>query len=255
MSLPIEAPPQARGADFAAMTPVKTWTSRLLVALVLYLPAVALLLGAYALAQVIGFEFVVLTRDPVIVVTKEAPFYGGYLSSLGAVLWSTSAAICLFTASILRPADEPSRGMRRFLLGVGALSAMLLIDDLFMVHDGLLPALVGKGERTTLLVMGTFAVILLWRCRRTIWNTRYELLASALVLFAGSLVVDREIVQLPQHLHHLAEDGLKFVGIVGWCGYLVLTCTSAAHHQRALIAARCGAHQVAGEATTPQQQQ
>jgi hypothetical protein len=191
--------------------------------LLVYLSALAVLGGAFVLTESLGIPFVTLTRDAAIAHTKEAPFYGGYLSSVGVVLWATAAAVCLFVAATPAQVEDAARRETRLLLATfGLLTAILLVDDLFMVHEALLQ-FTGRGQKAVLLLQGALTLWMLWRFRDAIVDTNWLLLATAMGLFACSLVVDLDVVTLPQRLHHVLEDGFKLMGIAGWCGYAVST--------------------------------
>ncbi|WP_230533372.1 hypothetical protein [Microvirga roseola] len=100
--------------------------------------AVALNMICLALALTAGSRFGVAPstfyRDPAIIAGHN--FATGSLSSLGAVGWFVGATTTFFAASLVR-----NRNRSRFLLLLGTLTAVLGIDDLFLVHDGLLPFL------------------------------------------------------------------------------------------------------------------
>lgn len=195
---------------------------------IIFLPAIAVVLGVFVSSEFAGVPFVTFTRDAAIAYTKDAPFYGGALSNLGAALWTIAMSLSLFAGMTHHGSDARGIEMRRFLIAAGLLSAVLLIDDLFMIHDGLLP-LIGRGQKPVLAAQGLFMLLLLLvRFRRVILQTHYGLLVWALVIFALSLVVDLELAAVQKKFHHLLEDGLKLIGIAGWCGYFTHTSVAAA---------------------------
>jgi hypothetical protein len=193
----------------------------------LYVPAVLLLGVAFLTSTRFGIPFDRLTSDAAIAYTDDAPFYSGYLSSFGMVLWSTAAGICCFAAFTLTPNTDERREARTFLATLGLLTAVLLVDDLFMIHEALY-RLTGKSQKRVVLVQGLLLAWMLWSHRATISrSTNWPLLGSSLALFAGSLAVDFDAVALPARLHHLFEDGFKLAGVVGWWGY-ALACSARA---------------------------
>jgi hypothetical protein len=192
-----------------------------------YLVSAAVVTSAFLLTESAGIPFVALTRDAAVAHSKDAPMYGGFLSNLGAMLWTSAAAVCFFAALTNLRSDDPEHHERRaFLLTLGALTALLLIDDLFMVHELILKHF-GRSQKATLLVQGALAVWMLWRFRKLIRQSDLPLLLSSGLLFAGSLVIDLELVRPSPRWQHVLEDGLKFLGIAGWCGYALRTCTRA----------------------------
>jgi hypothetical protein len=68
------------------------------------------------------------TRDPLAV--AQAPRYTGLISNIGILLWCASVSICLLGSAVLgrRPNN---RELSIFLLWLGALTAVLLANDLF----------------------------------------------------------------------------------------------------------------------------
>lgn len=158
-----------------------------------------------------------LTMDPA---TRVGfPRYVGALSYLGVAAWFTGAACALFAASLL----ETRTDRARYLLALGLLTAWLGFDDLFLVHEGAGRILLGS-ERGEDIIFGLYAVIgaaLLLLHRRVLPTTPVPVLVAAGAFFAASVGVDRPHLELPGQF--LLEDGAKFVGIVLWATYLILT--------------------------------
>lgn len=162
-----------------------------------------------------------LTQDPTTVL--DGPFYIGALSNLGNVLWTASATVCLLTALALRSLIDA--GWRRLLLVSGIFTVVLLVDDLFLVHDEILPRYAGiSGELYGIAyVVGILAYLGGFRLR--IAQTNWILLLAALVCFGISTVVDLGSSRLSEivapSIVILAEDGTKILGIGTWLGYFV----------------------------------
>src|SRR5690606_9735962 len=116
--------------------------------------------------------------------------------------------------------------VRGLLLVYGILTTLLLIDDLFMVHESILLHF-GRSQKLTLLVQGLLAGWMVCRYYRSILQSRWSLLVAAAVFFAGSLVVDFDYVILSDRYHHLFEDGSKLIGIISWAGYGIVTAAAA----------------------------
>src|SRR5688572_5214743 len=111
---------------------------------------VAALAGA---AAVTGVPFSTVSRDPA--TALGGPFVTGYLSYLGACLWCAAAAIALFAAAVKRrPRADAVNGASRFLLHAGLFTALLGADDLFMLHDGLVPYVLADVEHAMLALYG-----------------------------------------------------------------------------------------------------
>lgn len=196
--------------------------------LMVYLPAIVLLALMAFFAQWQGIEISNMTRDTVSVLCDMTageycpPNYTGILSNLGILFWSASATISIFTASVLMM--EPTQGKPPhtrdaifFLLAMGFLSALLLFDDLLLLHEKVYPK-VGLPEMFAFGLYGLWLLISLIRFRIFFLKTDFLLFAIAFGFMALSIVVDT----FPEDwssFHHLFEDGFKFLGVVGWCTY------------------------------------
>ena len=117
-------------AQFRAVLPVLV---RLYVPPLLVLGSVALL----AARGVIGTGR--LTHDPNHL--ADLPPYTGAISQIGALLWCAAASICFFSSRLL--AGSPAR----FLRCAGLLTTVLLVDDMFLVHDQVFPQYFGLHQQ------------------------------------------------------------------------------------------------------------
>lgn len=148
--------------------------------------------------------------------------YDGLVSNLGMVAWTAGTFVALFTAALLR--DRPAfSGMRRFLTYGGLLTGALLLDDLFMGHDSLLPDYLNIPELAGLAVIGAAVLGFLWVFRAVLPATPWLFLALAVLglgLMTAFDVVEKEVT-IPAH--HVWEEGSKFIGIMMWSAYFVAT--------------------------------
>ncbi|MCA9882368.1 MAG: hypothetical protein KC546_18515 [Anaerolineae bacterium] len=217
----------------------KQVTSLLPIVLLVFVP-LAIFMAVLALQD--SFSVEILLED--VAFLGGVPFYYGLLSSSGALMWIATASICLFTFTIVRKQQPTSGG---FLLAAGLISLYFGVDDMFLIHDGLLFETLDVPEP---LIFGAYAVVLglfVFRFWGTIRKSEWLLLLLALGLFAFSLAVDNfqtllpglyagirealgtpvEIVDsvqtaAPQSISNprfIMEDGAKFVGIVAWLLY------------------------------------
>lgn len=185
----------------------------------LYLPAFALLGGIVLLRVVYGIPMALFTRDAA-QITGSAPFIGA-LSNLGILLWCTAAATALFAAALAGRRDGNGEAIG-FLRAGAALTVLLLFDDLFLLHDVVFPDYLHVSQLLVYVAYALAAAGFLLRFRRHILaRTDYPLLAIALAGFALSIGMDLvdEHILIPGT--YILEDGFKFLGIVGWCGYFV----------------------------------
>lgn len=162
-----------------------------------------------------------LIRDPAAILNGR--FYDGFVSNVGVLLWCATAAICVFRGCELWPrpgANEKSL----FLLSAGLFTSILLLDDLFMAHEQILPDVFGVPEKAVLATHFTLACAYLFVNLRPIMQADPAILLLALGFFALSNLLD---VAIPYHFHDTAigqevnrgvilEEGFKFVGIAVW---------------------------------------
>ena len=180
--------------------------------LVLYLANVALLFIVLFAALRMKIPVSSLTRD-MAAIAKVHPFTG-LVSNVGILLWCSTAAICLFSSNLLR-----RRGAHQaagFLLWAGLMSAGLLVDDFLMLHESLAPVHLGLNEKVVLASYACITAAYLLRHRRLILEGDYWLLAAAMVLFGGSMLLD---LANGSGWWRLAEDGFKLLGISSWFAY------------------------------------
>jgi hypothetical protein len=178
----------------------------------LYLPVLALLFVVVIAARYSHTSVSSLTRD-MAAIAHVHPLIG-VVSNVGILLWCATAAICLFGRSLLRERGLPAEAS--FLLWAGLLTAVLLVDDLFMIHEYIAPVHFHVNEKVVLAAHACMAGAYLLSHRRLILASNYQLLAAAMALFAASILVD---ITDAHGWWSLAEDGFKVLGIASWFGY------------------------------------
>jgi hypothetical protein len=183
-----------------------------------YLPALAVV-GAVAVAAVF-FDVAIpsVTRD----IADEAgvgPFTGA-LSNLGILVWCATAAVTLFAGAITSKLGEKRQAS--FLFCFGLLTLILLFDDLFMLHEELVPRYLGVPDALTYAALAGLTAASLIGFRDVIWRSEYLPLGLALGFFSFSVAVDvTDGLSVGSDWMYLVEDGAKFLGIVSWAGYFV----------------------------------
>lgn len=187
----------------------------------LLLPSFMLLIATAAVSFFMIVPISMLTRDP-LAVTGGHPLFG-VISNLGALLWSFTVAICLFSYAVLKEKRKTSIA-RNFLLFGGLISFMLLVDDLFMLHDRIFPRYFNIDEVIAFSAYGSITLYYLWSYKSFIKKTAYIILFSSAAFFVCSLVVDFFLSGYFGNWRHLFEDGPKFLGIVCWFGYFSTVC-------------------------------
>ena len=200
--------------------------------------AMALLAPVLAMAAALwaGLAPTEMLRDPIMVAGGEqSEFYLGLFSNLGVVLWTAAAAICLFAASELSGA--PNRQARQFLLYAGLFTLLLMLDDLFMLHENF-------GDDIIYVFYGMGLLYYMIRYFRLILRLDAVLFALTIPLFGNAVLLDvapwrllpgqgievpeaiasspierDELRHLGRELRYLLEDGFKSIGICCWAAF------------------------------------
>jgi hypothetical protein len=185
--------------------------------LAVYVPALLLMLAVYVQPYVKISE---LTRDAVIV--SEGMYYFGLISNMGILLWCATATTCLFSVVLLHTWRITLH--KFFLLFGGLLTATLLFDDFFLLHEEAIPRLLGINEKYVVAMYPLLIVSFLAYFADILLATNYLVLLSSICLLGLSILTDILIKQPTNELGYLFEDGFKFMGIVGWFYYFTSTC-------------------------------
>jgi hypothetical protein len=168
-----------------------------------------------------------LAKDPSEVM--NFPSYIGMLSNWGVLLWMTAAAICLFTAMIMRRSGDSSQA-RQFIFTSGILSLILAVDDLYRLHDWLLPRMLHISEFFFYLLYLVLIAGYLFLSLRQIHRYEYILFWISTSLLAISR---RMFLPIPfLNAYMTTGDMLKYFGIVFWLAFFYRT---ASHEISSLI--------------------
>ncbi|OZV70085.1 hypothetical protein CA834_05560 [Winogradskyella aurantia] len=148
----------------------------------------------------------------------------GFLSNLGILLWCIAGTTCAIVAYILKHLELREKYL--FLLSSAFLSAYLMIDDLFQIHE-YFSFQIGLSDTITITLLGIAVLIYMVQFRHIIMQTDILLFLLALSLLSSSVFVDTIAEQfLTNQLgdwEYFIEDGIKWIGIVCWCSYYVKT--------------------------------
>ncbi|WP_448336469.1 hypothetical protein [Chloroflexus aurantiacus] len=156
---------------------------------------------------------VILLRDIYVVVGAEP--YAGLISNIGVLGWCVAATIWSITVYLLHPhRADPRYGLA---VSAGVITAILLIDDGWMLHEYLLPQLTGLGEKVFLAGYALLAIVFAGYALPRMLQTDYLLAGIAAGCLGTSYLID---IVLPFTPHHtLYEDLAKFSGIIFWAAY------------------------------------
>lgn len=172
--------------------------------------ATVLLGGAHYVAAVTGKPIGVLLRDANAI--AEQPQYYGAIDYAEVLLMSGAAWIALFVAALKRDRSI------LFLASGGALSLLLALDNLYMLHES-----AWRFHLSEQIVFGFYGLLLaltVFSSFRRFLHTPFILLGIGTALFAAAVLVDAVptgTVILPSGL----EDSLELVGTCFWSAYFV----------------------------------
>ena len=161
-----------------------------------------------------------LTRDPLAIAGRR--YYIGFLSNLGILIWGASAGMLTITAWAIFP--EVIWRWRLFLPYFALVTWVLVIDDLFMVHEQAYQSLLPGPELVLFVIYGAMVAAGLIAFNVPIrQETNWLILLLALGCFGLSLMLDR-ITESVVANYYLFEDGSKFLGILMWTLYFGQVC-------------------------------
>jgi hypothetical protein len=161
----------------------------------------------------------VLMKDPLAVVPLTQScchFYYGFISNLGVMLWTAAAAVCLF-ASLLLVGRTRRSVDATFLCVAGVFTGWLALDDLFMIHEDVLPSF-GVPQLVTYTAYAAIAASYFLYAWRQILAFRPVLMALALALLGTSVLIDI-FWHSDRAVRVFVEDGAKFLGILAWASF------------------------------------
>ncbi len=147
-------------------------------------------------------------------------WYDGLVSQLGIIAWTIATASAAWSAWI---AQVSGRNMAsRFLFHGAFVSAVLLVDDLFGFHS-LVPNYLPIPKFVAEAIVLTPLALWLLRYWSDIQRTRYPVLLASLGASGLSVLIDAVLHPGNADTAVLYEDGPKFLGILAWATYFVLT--------------------------------
>ncbi len=142
--------------------------------------------------------------------------YFGFVSNLGIMIWSSTAAVCLFSAALfaLLKAD---RALTWFALSSGILTGWLALDDTFLVHETVMPSL-GVPQNAVIAAYAALALLYIASSWRVILASDFWILLIGGLALVVSIVVDTAFHSLNPSLVYI-EDSAKFFGIFCWASF------------------------------------
>jgi hypothetical protein len=192
--------------------------------LTLYAP-VALVFLIAGLLSLVGPRMSVyyLTND--VTDIGDLPFYAGSISQLSLLLWAATATSICLAYYYLRKFGFARPQIRRFLLLAGVFTTLLMLDDTYLIHEGVFPHYLHISEHVVslaYLILGVAYVTFGWS---EIVGGEYGLFFLALGLFLTSIVLDAipssyyENYFGMERLETIIEEGSKMAGILTWLAF------------------------------------
>jgi len=153
-----------------------------------------------------------------------APSYIGLASNLGVLFWCASASILIFASVVLRRKGIVGKNAS-FLLAFGLITALLAIDDLFMVHEAvgdLFESTFGSdnvGEGIAFAIYIFLFLFFTFKFIKVIFRTEYILFICFVLILAVNLFLDLAPVDFSREIGLYVEEIIKFVAIINWLAY------------------------------------
>ena len=101
---------------------------------------------------------------------------------------------------------------------------LLLLDDLFMLHESVYPNMIGIRQRYVVLTYMLLTLAYLVRFRKKIFTRHSTKLITAFGFFVVSLAADVLPISSDQW-QYFFEDGAKLMGVVSWFNYFLHVCS------------------------------
>ena len=179
-----------------------------------------ILLAIPFVCEPMDFSVDMFTRDTNAVAGTH-PFVG-LVSNIGIIIWTITAAICLFSGIILYFCSNRKK-FGGFLIFSGIITMLLMLDDFFQLHEVIYKSYFGVDE---VVIFSIYFILLfgdLIIFRQIIHETEYPIMLVAGGFFILSLLVDHFQSEFTEvvgsDLRILLEDGFKLFGIAGWFAY------------------------------------
>lgn len=159
------------------------------------------------------------TQDPASIM--NTPFYLGFFSYIGILFWCGSAMICFFSNQLLAGKKNNDR-VRSFMLYSGLISTLLMFDDLFLMHEVVLPEYFMLPRGIVYVIYVNIVILYFVFFRAELAQSEFIVLLMATALIAISQFVDELPMPIPED--SFLEDAVKLFGIVTWFTYYARYC-------------------------------
>lgn len=200
----------------------------------IYIPILLLIFVIWLLDQTTDISAYELVADPTEVGLIRP--YMGFVSQIGILFFCSAVAICFFTACLIDKSNKVKKKWSLFLKLSGYFLLILLLDDLFRVHEHFPVLLFGTEadiaknnrklqdflEMIVFGIYGSLLMIYIVYFRKLIYRTKFSFLVWAFIFLGISLIIDFAFVNHPDHF--LIEEAFKLLGIVTLVIYYIRLC-------------------------------
>jgi len=175
------------------------------------------LLGIYA-STVKDIPLESFTKDPTALM--NAPFYLGFFSNVGIMIWSGAAMINFFVAYRIK--DNPKEKENfLFILFSAFITLMMTLDDLFQLHEFVFPNYFSISDNAVYLTYMNIFLLYFIYFRKRLLASEFAILGLAFFFLGLSTIID--VLPLPIPKDTFLEDAIKLFGIVTWFIYYFRT--------------------------------
>jgi hypothetical protein len=197
------------GQQFRTVTPI--------LLIVWLITLLSLLLGIYA-STVKDIPLESFTKDPTALM--NAPFYLGFFSNVGIMIWSGAAMINFFVAYRIK--DNPKEKENfLFILFSAFITLMMTLDDLFQLHEFVFPNYFSISDNAVYLTYMNIFLLYFIYFRKRLLASEFAILGLAFFFLGLSTIID--VLPLPIPKDTFLEDAIKLFGIVTWFIYYFRT--------------------------------
>ncbi len=142
------------------------------------------------------------------------PFTGA-ISTLGLLAWAAASAIWLCAAFLASMKNAP---YPKSYASASALTAYLMVDDAFMIHESIFPKIAHQSEVIFLISIAVAALIFAFLARSMLLRTPLSF-SLCILMLPLSMAIDVFPVQTlfgHEETRLIVEDVTKWIGIIGW---------------------------------------
>lgn len=151
----------------------------------LYIPTLIILAFFIFISWKTKIPISIFLKDPAVIADSNAlmgsnlnitinPFVGA-VSNIGILLWCFSSSICFFSYVILKEHKKINNNqlnkLANFLFYSGILTAFLLLDDLFLLHETVAPELLNISQTVIYVCLAIVTLFWVLTFRRVILRT------------------------------------------------------------------------------------